>query len=161
MNNQRHQELLPLDPEIERTFLTRRMEQQGLAGEGEIAERVAVNMANDGQQVNVNNLLPQPVLVDDRDGAIPETQATESSSSLENLIEEYIAKNDAGVQSHDATLRSLENQIGQIANTLNEWKGAGAKGKTKSCTERAHFNPRTRRATSTRRKAGYKSAAEI
>ncbi|GMN47953.1 hypothetical protein TIFTF001_017130 [Ficus carica] len=46
----------------------------------------------------------------------PRTQATESSSSLENLIKEYIAKNDARVQSHDATLRSLENQI---ANALN------------------------------------------
>ncbi|GMN19024.1 hypothetical protein TIFTF001_045118 [Ficus carica] len=43
----------------------------------------------------------------------------DSSSSLENLIKEYIAKNDARVQSHDATLRSLENQIGQIANALN------------------------------------------
>ncbi|GMN59784.1 hypothetical protein TIFTF001_028870 [Ficus carica] len=49
----------------------------------------------------------------------PRTQAMESSSSLENLIKEYIAKNDARVQSHDATLRSLENQIGQIANALN------------------------------------------
>nr|GMN32296.1 hypothetical protein TIFTF001_044671 [Ficus carica] len=43
----------------------------------------------------------------------------DSSSSLENLIKEYIAKNDARVQSHNATLRSLENQIGQIANALN------------------------------------------
>ncbi|GMN24795.1 hypothetical protein TIFTF001_049169 [Ficus carica] len=49
----------------------------------------------------------------------PITQAMEASSSLENLIKEYIAKNDARVQSHDATLRSLENQIGQIANALN------------------------------------------
>ncbi|GMN21484.1 hypothetical protein TIFTF001_045506 [Ficus carica] len=72
MTNQGNQELLPLDPEIERTFLARRREQQGLAGVGEIAERVAVNMANDGQQVNVNNLLPQQVLVDDRDMAIRE-----------------------------------------------------------------------------------------
>ena len=39
---------------------------------GEIAERVPVNMANDGQQMNVNNLLPQPVLMDDRDRAIRE-----------------------------------------------------------------------------------------
>ncbi|GMN61148.1 hypothetical protein TIFTF001_030244 [Ficus carica] len=43
----------------------------------------------------------------------------ESSSSLENLIKEFIANNDARVQSHDATLRSLENQIGQIVNVLN------------------------------------------
>ncbi|GMN66803.1 hypothetical protein TIFTF001_035870 [Ficus carica] len=43
----------------------------------------------------------------------------ESFSSLENLINEYIAKNDTRVQSHDATLRSLKNQIGQIANALN------------------------------------------
>ncbi|GMN61528.1 hypothetical protein TIFTF001_030615 [Ficus carica] len=42
----------------------------------------------------------------------PRTQAMESSSSLENLIKEYITKNDARVQSHDATLRSFENQIG-------------------------------------------------
>ncbi|GMN64842.1 hypothetical protein TIFTF001_033915 [Ficus carica] len=102
-------------------------------------------MANDGQQVNINNLVPQPVLVDDRDRAIrennpylvpynqglrqhpnfswsnqgasssganayhrpshppgfpfqqPRTQAMESSSSLENLIKEYIAKNDTRV----------------------------------------------------------------
>ncbi|GMN62567.1 hypothetical protein TIFTF001_031641 [Ficus carica] len=72
MHNQGNQELLPLDPEIERTFLARRREQQGLAGVGEIAEGVAVNMANDGQQVNVNNLVPQPVLVDDRDRVIRE-----------------------------------------------------------------------------------------
>ncbi|GMN64002.1 hypothetical protein TIFTF001_033076 [Ficus carica] len=43
----------------------------------------------------------------------------ESSSSLENLIKEYITKNDTRVQSHDAALRSLENQIGQISNALN------------------------------------------
>ncbi|GMN26280.1 hypothetical protein TIFTF001_049282 [Ficus carica] len=124
MHNQRNQELLPLDPEIERTFLARRREQQGLAGVGEIAERAAVNMANDGQQLNVNNLVPQPVLVDDRDRAIreyaqPRTQVMDSPSSLETLIKEYIARNDARVQSHDATLRTLENQIGQIANALN------------------------------------------
>ncbi|GMN61914.1 hypothetical protein TIFTF001_030989 [Ficus carica] len=136
-------------------------------------------MANDGQQVNVNNLVPQPVLghlYEDcpsnpasacyvgnfnrnnlylvpynqglrqhpnfswsNQGASssganaynrpshppgfpsqqPRTQAMESSSSLENLIKEYIAKNDARVQSHDATLRSLKIQIGQIANALN------------------------------------------
>ncbi|GMN29751.1 hypothetical protein TIFTF001_047958 [Ficus carica] len=43
----------------------------------------------------------------------------DSPSSLETLIKEYIARNDARVQSHNATLRTLENQIGQIANALN------------------------------------------
>ncbi|GMN62699.1 hypothetical protein TIFTF001_031772 [Ficus carica] len=43
----------------------------------------------------------------------------DSPNSLETLIKEYIAMNDARVQSHDATLRTLENQIGQIANALN------------------------------------------
>ncbi|GMN53945.1 hypothetical protein TIFTF001_023075 [Ficus carica] len=43
----------------------------------------------------------------------------DSPNSLETLINEYIARNDARVQSHDATLRTLENQIGQIANALN------------------------------------------
>lgn len=72
MNNQRNQELLPLDLEIERTFHARRREQQGLAGLEEMAEKVAGNMANEGPQLNVNNPLPLPVLVDDRDRAIRE-----------------------------------------------------------------------------------------
>ena len=61
-----------MDPEIEITFLAKRREQQGLAGMEEMAERVAGNMANDRQQVNINNPLPQLVLVDDRDKAIRE-----------------------------------------------------------------------------------------
>ncbi|GMN20928.1 hypothetical protein TIFTF001_047196 [Ficus carica] len=92
MHNQRNQELLPLNPEIERTFLARRREQQGLAGVGEIAERAAVNMANDGQQVNVNNLVPQLVLVDDRDRAIRE-YARDTCMRIALLIQPLIVIN--------------------------------------------------------------------
>ncbi|XP_024023166.1 uncharacterized protein LOC112092119 [Morus notabilis] len=45
-------------------------------------------------------------------------QAGENSNSLENLLKEYIMKNEAKMQSQDATLRSLETQIGQLANAL-------------------------------------------
>ncbi|XP_024046569.1 uncharacterized protein LOC112100926 [Citrus clementina] len=40
-------------------------------------------------------------------------------SSLEALIKNYIVKNEAVVQSHAASLRNLENQIGQLATTLS------------------------------------------
>ena len=46
-------------------------------------------------------------------------QAGESSNSMENFFKEYITKNEAKMQSYDSTLRSLETQIGQLANALN------------------------------------------
>ncbi|XP_024028688.1 uncharacterized protein LOC112093777 [Morus notabilis] len=45
-------------------------------------------------------------------------QAGENLNSLENFLKEYITKNEAKMQSHDATLRSLETQIGQLVNAL-------------------------------------------
>ena len=54
------------------------------------------------------------------------TQPVEQSSSMESLLKEYMAKNDAiiqnqasMIQSQAASLRSLENQLGQLANALN------------------------------------------
>ncbi|PON50379.1 hypothetical protein PanWU01x14_223510, partial [Parasponia andersonii] len=59
MNNQRDQELVPLDPEIERTFRARRREQQqGLAILEEMAEAAGTNNA--------------AAMADDRDRAIRE-----------------------------------------------------------------------------------------
>ena len=67
MNNQRDQELVPLDLEIERTFRARRREQQGLVGLGEMAEE---GMGNNRQQ---GNQLGDPMtLADDRNRAIRE-----------------------------------------------------------------------------------------
>lgn len=43
-------------------------------------------------------------------------QAT--GSSLENMFKEYMAKTDAAIQTHQASLRNLEVQMGQIANEL-------------------------------------------
>ena len=43
MNPPQDLELLPLDPEIERTFRARRREQQGLAGVRDMAEGAAGN----------------------------------------------------------------------------------------------------------------------
>ena len=50
----------------------------------------------------------------------------EQTSSMENLLKEYMAKNDAVIQSQSqmiqsqaVSLRNLENQLGQLANALN------------------------------------------
>ncbi|XP_062118827.1 uncharacterized protein LOC133832506 [Humulus lupulus] len=40
------------------------------------------------------------------------------SISLENMLKEYIVKNEAIIQSQAASLRNLENQVGQLANEL-------------------------------------------
>ena len=67
MNPERDQELVPFDPEIERTFRARRREQQGLAGLGEMAEE---GVGNNRQQ---GNQLGDPIaLADDRNRAIRE-----------------------------------------------------------------------------------------
>ncbi|KAG8478888.1 hypothetical protein CXB51_028742 [Gossypium anomalum] len=42
----------------------------------------------------------------------------EPSNSLENLLKAYMAKNDALIQSQAATLKNLENQMGQLATEL-------------------------------------------
>ncbi|XP_024025307.1 uncharacterized protein LOC112092710 [Morus notabilis] len=47
------------------------------------------------------------------------TQAVEQSSSLESLLKEFISRSEAKIQSHDAALRNLENQVGHISNSLN------------------------------------------
>ncbi|XP_062080494.1 uncharacterized protein LOC133785259 [Humulus lupulus] len=47
----------------------------------------------------------------------PQQQAMQSSS-LENMLKEYIVKNEAMIQSQAASLRNLENQVGQLANEL-------------------------------------------
>ncbi|KAL5549524.1 hypothetical protein UlMin_004755 [Ulmus minor] len=39
-------------------------------------------------------------------------------SSMESLLKEYMARNDAVIQSQAASLRNLENQVGQLANEL-------------------------------------------
>ena len=73
MNRQRDLDLLPLDPEIERTFRARRREQQqGLAVVENMAEGEVGNMVNNGQPMQINNPIPQPAFVDDRDRAIRE-----------------------------------------------------------------------------------------
>ncbi|XP_062075621.1 uncharacterized protein LOC133779716 [Humulus lupulus] len=45
-------------------------------------------------------------------------QQTMQSSSLENMLKEYIVKNEAIIQSQAASLRNLENQVDQLANEL-------------------------------------------
>ena len=66
-------ELLPLDSEIERTFLARRREQQqGLTVVENMVEGEVGDMVNIGQPVQVNNPVPQLAFVDDRDRAIRE-----------------------------------------------------------------------------------------
>ncbi|XP_062104095.1 uncharacterized protein LOC133815256 [Humulus lupulus] len=40
------------------------------------------------------------------------------SSSLENMLKEYIVKNEAMIQSQATSLRNLENQVGKLANEL-------------------------------------------
>ena len=67
MNRERDQDLVPFDPEIERTFQARRREQQDLAGLEEMAEE---GMGNNGQ--NGNQLGNQIALADDRKRAIRE-----------------------------------------------------------------------------------------
>ncbi|KAH1030180.1 hypothetical protein J1N35_046192 [Gossypium stocksii] len=46
-------------------------------------------------------------------------QSSSSSSSMEALLKEYMAKNDDVIQSQAASLRALENQVGQIASALS------------------------------------------
>ena len=38
---------------------------------------------------------------------------------MESLLKEYMAKNDAIIQSQQLSLRNLENQVGQLAIALN------------------------------------------
>ncbi|KAL5564001.1 hypothetical protein UlMin_033748 [Ulmus minor] len=45
-------------------------------------------------------------------------QTSEFPSSMESLLKEYMAWNDAVIQSQAASLRNLENQVGQLANEL-------------------------------------------
>ncbi|KAL5570270.1 hypothetical protein UlMin_026845 [Ulmus minor] len=45
-------------------------------------------------------------------------QTNELPSSMESLLKEYMARNDAVIQSQAASLRNLENQVGQLANEL-------------------------------------------
>ena len=45
-------------------------------------------------------------------------QTNEIFSSLESLLKEYMARNDAVIQSQAASLRNLENKVGQLANKL-------------------------------------------
>ncbi|KAL5578989.1 hypothetical protein UlMin_011431 [Ulmus minor] len=45
-------------------------------------------------------------------------QTSEFPSSMEFLLKEYMARNDAVIQSQAASLRKLENQVGQLANEL-------------------------------------------
>ncbi|KAL5583639.1 hypothetical protein UlMin_016081 [Ulmus minor] len=45
-------------------------------------------------------------------------QTSEFPSSMESLLNEYMARNDAVIQSQAASLRNLENQVGQLANEL-------------------------------------------
>ncbi|KAL5578416.1 hypothetical protein UlMin_020115 [Ulmus minor] len=45
-------------------------------------------------------------------------QTIEFLSSMESLLKEYMAGNDAVIQSQAASLRNLENQVGQLANEL-------------------------------------------
>ncbi len=61
MNRPRDQKLLPIDPEIERTFRARRREQQGLAVVEEMAEEEVGNNGNNAA-----------AMADDRDRAIRE-----------------------------------------------------------------------------------------
>ena len=67
MNKERDRDLVPFDPEIERTFRARRREQLGLASLEEMADEGA---GNNGQ--NGNQLVDQMVLADDRNRAIRE-----------------------------------------------------------------------------------------
>ncbi|XP_062100375.1 uncharacterized protein LOC133806271 [Humulus lupulus] len=45
-------------------------------------------------------------------------QQTMQSSSLESMLKEYIVRNETMIQSQVASLRNLENQVGQLANEL-------------------------------------------
>ena len=45
---------------------------------------------------------------------------TEPSNSLENLLKAYMAKNDALIQSQVATLKNLENQMGQPSSYIEK-----------------------------------------
>ncbi|KAL5568112.1 hypothetical protein UlMin_024687 [Ulmus minor] len=45
-------------------------------------------------------------------------QTSEFPSSMESLLKEYMARNDTVIQSQAASLRNLENQVGQLANEL-------------------------------------------
>lgn len=49
----------------------------------------------------------------------PKPPQAEASNSLENLLKAYMVKNDALIQSQAATLKNLENQMGQLATELH------------------------------------------
>ncbi|EXB44614.1 hypothetical protein L484_010305 [Morus notabilis] len=66
------------------------------------------SMTNYGWEDNYNNVEPSF-----------DTYPHENSSSIESLLRDAIATNDAILQSQETLLRSLENQVGQLVNVLN------------------------------------------
>ncbi|KAL5580892.1 hypothetical protein UlMin_013334 [Ulmus minor] len=59
-------------------------------------------------------------------------QTSEFPSSMESLLKEYMARNDAVIQSQTASLRNLENQVGQLANELKNRPPGTLPSNTKS-----------------------------
>ncbi|KAL5573835.1 hypothetical protein UlMin_023432 [Ulmus minor] len=59
-------------------------------------------------------------------------QTSEFPSSMESLLKEYMARNDAVIQSQAASLRNLENQVGQLANELKNRPPGTLPSKTES-----------------------------
>ncbi|XP_012482886.1 uncharacterized protein LOC105797467 [Gossypium raimondii] len=72
---------------------------------------------NSAARQNVNNATPG------YNHPMPRQNAQQGqvsfSNSIEDLLKEYMAKNDSVIQSQATSLRALENQVGKIENALN------------------------------------------
>ncbi|XP_062104029.1 uncharacterized protein LOC133815176 [Humulus lupulus] len=73
--------------------------------------------SNQGAGPSNSSMPPRPNFPPGYPPQAPQQQAMQSGS-LENMLKEYIVKNEAMIQSQAASLRNLENQVGQLANEL-------------------------------------------
>ncbi|XP_062089707.1 uncharacterized protein LOC133796249 [Humulus lupulus] len=76
-----------------------------------------LSWSNQGAGPSNSSIPPRPSFPPGYPPQAPQQQAMQSSS-LENMLKEYIVKNGAMILTQAASLRNLENQVGQLANEL-------------------------------------------
>ncbi|XP_062075741.1 uncharacterized protein LOC133779856 [Humulus lupulus] len=83
--------------------------------------------SNQGVGPSTSSMPPRPTFPSDYPPQAPRERPQQAvqSNSLENMLKEYIVKNEAMIQSQATSLRNLETQVGQLANELrNRPQGA-------------------------------------
>ncbi|KAA3473721.1 retroelement pol polyprotein-like [Gossypium australe] len=81
--------------------------------------------SNQGAGTSTVYTQPRPTQLPNFPQQVQKLVQAKASNSLESLLKTYMAKNDALIQSQAATLKNLENQVGQLATELrNRLQGA-------------------------------------